>query len=141
MVSAMSRYAIVENGTVINVMLWDGDIDNWAPPDGQTAVEVPDGLPVTGGTKYIDGEFVLEVIEPIPELEPSAEDILRANTEARNALLAVAALAIAPLQDAADLGTETADEAALLKRWKQYRVTVNRVDLALNPPNWPAIPE
>jgi len=33
------------------------------------------------------------------------------------------------LQDAEDLDEATADDAALLKNWKQYRVAVNCADL------------
>ncbi|ONH52903.1 hypothetical protein BLL36_18270 [Pseudomonas cedrina subsp. cedrina] len=45
----------------------------------------------------------------------------------RDYLLSVAAIRIAPLQDAADLDEATTAEVALLKKWKQYRVAVNRV--------------
>lgn len=58
----------------------------------------------------------------------------------RDALLAEAALRIAPLQDAADLGTSTAAETASLTAWKQYRVAVNRVDLTKLPVMWPSQP-
>lgn len=34
-------YAIIENGTVINTVVWDGGPD-WEPPSGTTAVEVTD---------------------------------------------------------------------------------------------------
>ncbi|MBJ9342260.1 tail fiber assembly protein [Citrobacter freundii] len=42
-------------------------------------------------------------------------------------LLAVAASAIAPLQDAVDLDMVTEGEATALNEWKKYRVMLNRV--------------
>lgn len=45
----------------------------------------------------------------------------------RDARLAVAALRIAPLQDAVDLAAATEAEAALLLAWKGYRVELNRI--------------
>ena len=58
----------------------------------------------------------------------------------RDSRLAEAALRIAPLQDAFDLGTATAGEMASLTAWKQYRVAVNRVDLTKSPVTWPSQP-
>lgn len=46
----------------------------------------------------------------------------------RDQLLSEATARISPLQDAVDLGEATANEEASLKKWKQYRVAVNRVD-------------
>lgn len=61
----------------------------------------------------------------------------------RDELLAVAALRIAPLQDAADLGSATDAEAALLLSWKQYRVELNRIEQQAGFPTvieWPESP-
>lgn len=71
--------------------------------------------------------------EPLP---PTTAEL----ASKRDALLAEAALRIAPLQDASDLGTSTAAETALLTAWKQYRVAVNRVDLTKPPVTWPSHP-
>ncbi|AIY42996.1 Phage tail fiber assembly protein [Collimonas arenae] len=46
----------------------------------------------------------------------------------RDTLLVLATTKMAPLQDAIDLDEATKAEAALLKRWKQYRVILNRID-------------
>ena len=49
--------------------------------------------------------------------------------------------AIAPLQDAVDLDEATEEELLLLKEWKKYRVTLNRLDLSSAPEiNWPDMP-
>lgn len=71
---------------------------------------------------------------------PTPEEILTRNTATKNNLLAAATLAIAPLQDAVDIGEATPEEEALLLLWKKYRVAVNRVGLTLADPVWPPLP-
>lgn len=68
------------------------------------------------------------------------EEVIATAKAKRDSLLSVAASRIAPLQDAVDLDDATDDEVALLKKWKQYRVAVNRVDLSSKPISWPVEP-
>ena len=148
----MDAYAIVKDGIVINVVEWDGTpytpavaprangeggspATGWNPPDGTTAFLIEKGQSPCIGLGYADGVFE----QPAPPLL-TLEDIQKQNTAMRNALLAIATAAIAPLQDAIDLDEATADEAALLTAWKQYRVAVNRVDPTAAPPTWPRAP-
>lgn len=57
-------------------------------------------------------------------------------------LMAVSTMAMAPLQDAADLDDASIEGIALLKKWKQYRVALNRLDLSTAPNiDWPVTPE
>lgn len=98
----------------------------------------PQPQPNDAGTKNPDGTWSFSPYSPPP---PTAAEILAANTATRNTLLAAAALAIAPLQDAVDLGEATAQETALLTQWKQFRVTVNRIDLTKANPPWPQAPQ
>lgn len=70
----------------------------------------------------------------------TAGQILAANTATRDALLSAAALSLAPLQDAADLGIATGAETASLTAWKQYRVALLRFDLTQASPAWPVAP-
>ena len=61
----------------------------------------------------------------------------------RDVLLTQAALRIAPLQDAVDLGDATAAEEAALKAWKQYRVKLMRIEQQEGFPAavvWPGAP-
>lgn len=58
----MSRYAIVENETVTNVALWDGEME-WKP-NGQV-IQLPEDSSVGPGWGYVNGEW----IEP-PSPEP-----------------------------------------------------------------------
>lgn len=37
---AASNYAIVEDGFVVNIVVWDGDIETWQPPEGCVAHEL-----------------------------------------------------------------------------------------------------
>jgi len=112
-------------------------------PESWTADLLPDGYykaqyqggtreeetgEVTGGAWFETGE-----VPPVDYLTPA--------TTERDALMSAATIAIAPLQDAADLDEATEEEAALLKKWKQYRVALNRIDLSTAPDiSWPEIP-
>ena len=97
-----------------------------------TIVPVPDDFDGGLGKVRYDGS------QWVPYVDLGAA---KANNQAaRDALLAVAALRIAPLQDALDLGAATDADVATLKAWKQYRVAVNRVDLASTDTMWPIPP-
>ncbi|STW99160.1 Uncharacterised protein [Kluyvera ascorbata] len=57
----MKNWAIIENGVVINAILWDGQ-SSWEPSEGQSVVELPmaeDGSPSPGiGWTYSGGMFI-----------------------------------------------------------------------------------
>lgn len=64
----------------------------------------------------------------LPPPEPlTAEELTLAAGVKRDELLRLAAIRIAPLQDAVDLDDATEEESALLKDWKRYRVALNRI--------------
>lgn len=128
---------IDENGEVIHKAGDDIPIgDRYTPEFVATLVDITDLDPMPTAGMIYDGTNFSEYVPPAP----SAADILAANTATRDALLAQATQAINPLQDAVDLEEATASETALLKLWKQYRVAVNRVDLAQQYPAWPNTP-
>ncbi|RJL04350.1 hypothetical protein D5066_01255 [Enterobacter chuandaensis] len=53
----------------------------------------------------------------------------------------IASKAIAPLQDAVDLGIATDEEETLLLKWKSYRIQLNRTELNIAPDiQWPVAP-
>lgn len=58
----------------------------------------------------------------------SKEQLIAQAEQQKQSLLAEANSAIAPLQDAVDLGMATDEEKAQLTAWKKYRVLLNRVD-------------
>lgn len=99
-------------------------------------VDITDVIPLPEERWAYDGSTFSPYVQPMP----SAQSILAANTSTRDALIAEATNRIAPLQDAVDLGEATDAETALLKKWKQYRVAVNRVDLTQANPVWPITP-
>ena len=133
-----SNYAVIQDGSVVNVIVWDGNTDTWSPPEGSAAVRVPDGLGVSVGWTYDESTFIAPPAPPV--VPPTPAEILSVNTSIRNSLLVNATAAIAPLQDAVDIGEATADDTAMLLKWKTYRVAVNRVDLTQASPTWPAPP-
>ncbi|CNH65412.1 tail fiber assembly protein p37 [Yersinia intermedia] len=59
---------------------------------------------------------------------PSKEELKSQLISKVDALMAVATSRIGPLQDAVDLDDATNDEIVLLKKWRQYRVALNRID-------------
>ncbi|RVD76991.1 tail fiber assembly protein [Pseudomonas koreensis] len=106
----------------------------YTPEFISTLVEVTDVTPEpVQGMSYQNGVFS-------PPAGPTAEQIKEQNKAMRDSYLRAATLAIGPLQDAVDLDDATDEDVALLKAWKQYRVSVNRVDLTLVTPAWPPAP-
>lgn len=83
--------------------------------------------------------------ETLPSLAQLSADVMLSQAQAKvSELLGVAALRIAPLQDAVDLGLATDSEVESLNVWKLYRVNVLRVvDLAGYPQSieWPVLPD
>lgn len=74
---------------------------------------------------------------------PTLEQLTKSANDERDSRLRLAALRIAPLQDAVDLDQATPDDSATLKLWKQYRIAVNRVAAQAGFPvtiEWPSQP-
>lgn len=57
----MKKWAVIDNGKVVNIILWDGE-SNWKPQEHQTVKEIPasdDGNQVAGiGWEYSGGIFI-----------------------------------------------------------------------------------
>lgn len=99
----------------------------------------------------IDGQAQCQEIVPgpdgrpilVPPPAPTPEQLAgRAGAE-RDRLLSEAAIRIAPLQDAVDIGEATAADEAALLAWKQYRVKLNRISQQEGYPStieWPQKP-
>lgn len=112
-------------------------------PDQYT--QALDGM-CTGLVVSIDGGF--KVI-PVPPEKPATppestlEELAAQAREKRDNLLSVAAIRIAPLQDAVDLGKANAAKKALLTKWKEYRVDLDDVPAQSGYPRsiqWPIEP-
>ncbi|MDH1629291.1 tail fiber assembly protein [Pseudomonas mosselii] len=75
---------------------------------------------------------------------PTVEQLRETAFAQRDKGLSIAALRIAPLQDAVDLGNASDDVRAKLTKWKQYRVDLNDIDQHEGFPqiiDWPQPPE
>lgn len=100
----------------------------------------------TGLVVTIDGGFKVTAPAPVPPAPSpvlTPEELIAAALAQRDQLLRVAAIRIAPLQDAIDLGQDTEEDVTNLKRWKQYRVALNRVAQQSAFPSvidWPVAP-
>lgn len=86
--------------------------------------------------KYINHTPDGPVLVDQPDYSPE-ELIVQAESK-KSRLMQTANDAIAPLQDAVDLGMATEEETAALTEWKKYRVLLMRVDTA--DPDWPTPP-
>ncbi|MDR9972252.1 tail fiber assembly protein [Enterobacter cloacae subsp. cloacae] len=72
---------------------------------------------------------------------PTQEQLVREAESKKQKLMQAAGDAIAPLQDAEELGIATEADTALLIRWKRYRVMLNRLDTSSAPSiEWPERP-
>ncbi|MCU4119286.1 hypothetical protein [Variovorax sp. N23] len=55
----MIRWAVIKDGIVVNVILWDGADASFADQlEGAALQELPDDSPVGPGWTYVEGEFV-----------------------------------------------------------------------------------
>lgn len=136
----MKKWAYVDSGRVVEIYETedDRDIHEFFHPE-MLWINVDDIPGINAGWAAVEkkGNWLFtEYVAPVP----TPEEIKSSNTLMRDNFLAAAALAIAPLQDAEDLEESTPDEAAALKKWKQYRVAVNRVEITLQNPTWPSAP-
>ena len=59
------RYAMIKNGKVENISLWDGDVTKWSPPEDMLVIPAPDHI----GVGWLhDGDWHEPIIEePQPE--------------------------------------------------------------------------
>jgi hypothetical protein len=114
------------------------------PPDSvDVSVSMADEIQVelARGRVIAADDRGLPITLPRP---PESEETVAVRALAeRDALLAEAAIRIAPLQDAVDLGLTAAEDALLLRAWKSYRIALNRIDTDAGFPreiSWPTRP-
>ncbi len=112
---------------------------------------VPDDLVVVEEEKYKElmaGQQEGKRITPdgegypilSPQAKPTKEETIASNTRNKYELISSATELINPLQDAVDLEVATEEEKESLKKWKLYRIAVNRIDIKQKEINWPEIP-
>lgn len=95
--------------------------------------DLPEGFNGAGQWLF-DGKAVIA-------REYNHEELVGQANSKKQKLMAAASSAIAPLQDAVDIGEATDEETALLLAWKKYRVLLMRVDTSVVPDiKWPEPP-
>lgn len=121
---------------------YDSEIHGGAIPDDAVEIDQRSYDALQAG--QADGKLIQAGTDGAPCLVdapgPTAEELLYAAQVKRDQRMAAAALSIAPLQDAVELGIATASESAELSAWRTYRVDLNRLDLTVEPVVWPSAP-
>lgn len=98
-------------------------------PDGVTTIAPANNYQKWDGSEWIDD----------PDTKHQAE--VSSATSKLSALMAQANEKITILNDAAELGIQTAEEATQLTEWKKYRVLLSRINIITAPDiDWPEIP-
>ena len=93
------RYAIVADGVVTSVTLWDGESE-WTPPEGSTAVECGDDV-ATGWT--YDGTDFTAPETPAVSVILNKVDFLRLFTQSERIAIRAAAAVNAQVADYQDI--------------------------------------
>lgn len=129
----MANYAVIENGMVVNVIVWDG-VAGLGDGD-QMIIETVDGCCI--GWTYAGGEFIPP---PVADQDP-AELIASADAEKQNRL-SYATNKIVVWQTKLLMGrTLTDSESAELNAWMDYIDAVQAIDTSTAPDiNWPESP-
>ena len=129
----MANYAVIENGMVVNVIVWDG-VAGLGDGD-QMIIETVDGCGI--GWTYAGGEFIPP---PVADQDP-AELIANADAEKQNRL-SYATNKIVVWQTKLLMGrTLTDSESAKLNAWMDYIDAVQAIDTSTAPDiNWPESP-
>ncbi|WP_411369715.1 tail fiber assembly protein [Citrobacter braakii] len=130
----MANYAVIENGMVVNVIVWDG-VAGLGDGD-QMIIETVDGCGI--GWTYAGGEFIPP---PVADQYP-AELIASADAEKQNRL-SYATNKIVVWQTKLLMGrTLTDSESAKLNAWMDYIDAVQAIDTSTAPDViWPEPPE
>lgn len=91
------------------------------------------------GRCIVSNEYGQPILsEPPP---PTAAEAIAMVESQKNGLMLAANNIIAPLQDAVEFGDATDEEKALLLSWRQYRVSLMRIDTGSAPDVcWPEPP-
>ena len=134
----------------INMKVFYSAKDNGFYPDDIKFNNLPDDLieiSVDYWQELLNGQNGKKEISSDKNGYPVLVDVAPATAEQlkviasreKERLMALATVAIAPLQDAVELGIATEEETAALTEWKKYRVMLMRVDTSN--PDWPTPPE
>lgn len=128
----MANYALIKNGVVENVVIWDGEGDIFAD---YTTVSI-DGLTAGIGWSY-DGKMF--TAPPVPEL--TREEYVGQAESTKAGLLSSARMTISIWQSELLLGSISDADKASLVAWLAYIKAVEATDTSTAPDiNWPEPP-
>jgi hypothetical protein len=133
---SQDRWVIALDFRGIKYQKSDGSALNWnllgPMPDTITELVYPGDFHFWDGSSW--------KFDSKAELDATIHEVLAK----RDGLLAIATLRIDPLQDAVDIDDATPDDVAMLKKWKQYRVALSRIEQQAEFPRdiaWPVSPD
>ncbi|HGL6261840.1 TPA: tail fiber assembly protein [Enterobacter roggenkampii] len=131
----VSRYALVKNNAVENIVAWDGDGDLFSE---YLTVELAEETPCSVGWNYDGKEFT-----PPPEPEKTHAELVVEADEEEQYRLDYAASKIVVWQTKLLMGRKlTTDETAALNAWMDYIDAVTAIDTSTAPDiTWPNQPE
>ncbi|HHA1387841.1 tail fiber assembly protein [Enterobacter kobei] len=131
----MGSYAIVKDGLVINVIVWDGEEEFTTSESGEEVVVCEPGVCCIGAS-YVDGVFT-----PPPTPEKTHDELVTEANQQKTSLIDYAASVIDPLKDALDGGYIEEEDKAKLTAWQKYRYQLTKVDTSTAPDiSWPVQP-
>ncbi|ENJ2508540.1 tail fiber assembly protein [Escherichia coli] len=129
----MSNYALISEGVVVNIVVWDGGGDLF--PDYQT-VNI-DGISAGIGWSYSDDKF-----SPPPPPEVSHEELVAQAEMNKQSLLISARSTISIWQTELQLGIISDDDKASLISWLSYIKELQAIDTSSAPDiSWSSPPE
>lgn len=148
----MSKYAIVVNGRVTNIVQWDGTGNVF---ESNTVIELTDSVTAnigdavasgviyakpTDGFEYTfnDTSLSWELTAAGQSAKTSAE--IAAATTTKTALLESAQSTISLWQSELLLGTISDSDKSLLTNWIAYIKQLQAIDTTSLPVTWPAVP-
>ncbi|EGF7423473.1 tail fiber assembly protein [Escherichia coli] len=133
-----ASYAVIENGMVVNVIVWDGE-DEFTVPDDQQFINISDISEQPGiGWAYSDGVFTA----PLPP-ERSHDELVADAEQKKQSLIDAAMASISLIQLKLQAGRNlTQAETTRLNTVLDYIDAVTATDTSTAPDiEWPVFPE
>ena len=133
-----ASYAVIENGMVVNVIVWDGEAE-FTVPDNQQLINISDISEQPGiGWVYSDEGFTAP-----PTPERSHDELVADAEQKKQSLIDTAMASISLIQLKLQAGRNlTQAETTRLNAVLDYIDAVTATDTSAAPDvNWPAFPE
>lgn len=137
----MPRYALIEDGLVVNVVICDSDEAATILFPDMTVIRI-EGAEAGPGWQYSDGVFIPPAVKPPSPEEVAAQNLATAQSEYERASVHITALN-EQIEDADYDGTTEDKVKAELSAWtdyrKQLRAYIKVGDGSQSPPPLPVI--